>query len=157
MSLKGVKENKTFQGYYLEFRIHPCDGLGQGEYSQFDFKGYLYSYDTVMIEGPVLDYTDMGGDDEAIQEFLEDEDGDLDKEDTHLMEAYDNARNGIIDRVNNQDFPTKKQWVVVFKNGEKAVQLSSEVLEKHKEFKDSNKCWKYGWNPHRLVNGLVGW
>ena len=93
----------------------------------------------VVVECPVMDYTDMGKDDEVVREFLQyEEDGSvvIDRDDEVIMEAMDNARNSILDRIDNQDFPTKKQYRIVFEGG---VHLSSDVLKIHEGFKDSNR------------------
>ena len=122
--------------------MHPCDAIGQGDHPPFDFKGHIYSSNEVVLEGPPLDYTDMGNDDDEVREYLameydeNDEEYKFAKDDEHLMEAFDNARNGLVDRVDNQTFPLKKSYRLVFPS---SVHLSAEVLDAHKEHKDSSK------------------
>ena len=65
--LKGLEENKTFQGYFCEMRVHPCNAMGQGEHLPFDFKAHIHSSNEIIIEAPMLDFTDMGKDDEEMQ------------------------------------------------------------------------------------------
>ena len=132
MSLKGSDPQKVYQGFVLELRAHPCDVLGQDEHQPFDFSASLESTTEVVCSYPVLDYTDLGEDDEHLREYLEDEDGNLDEEDRYIMDAYDNARNKLEDRKGTRDFPKKKHYRLVFAGG---VQLSADVLDAHSAHK----------------------
>ena len=97
----------------------------------------LYSSNEVVVECPVLDHTEMGRDDEEVREYLaEDDDGNMDAKDEVVMEAYDNARNNLEDRIDAQGFPSKKQYRLLFPSN---VHLSGKVLEAHKIYKDSNR------------------
>lgn len=132
MSLKGVDPQKVYQGFLIEVRAHPCDVLGQDEHPHFEFTASLDSSTEVLCSYPVLDYTDLGQDDDHLREYLEDEEGNLDEEDQFLMDAYDNARNKLDDRKGTRVFPKKKQYRLVISGG---VQLSASVLEAHKAHK----------------------
>ena len=137
LTLKGIERNKTFEGYFLEFRIHPCDAIGQGEHPPFEYQAWLYSSNVVIVEAPVLDYTDMGKDDIKLEDSLEDNQGELDEEDGIPMAAYDDYCNQQIeDQVNKKEFPIKKQYRLEF-DGD--VMLSSSVLESHQAYSDSGK------------------
>ena len=57
--LKGAEEQKSFQGYFLEMRVHPCDAMGQGDHLPFEYKAHLFSSNEVVVECPVLDYTEL--------------------------------------------------------------------------------------------------
>ena len=103
-------------------RVHPCDVLGQGvSHPAFEFKAHQFNSTEIIIEVPVLDYTDVGKDDEAVRQFL------LDKEDNKtgsgddkeqqmsqeydvIMEALDVGRNKLTERINNKTLPIKKQY-----------------------------------------------
>ena len=160
--LQGVEPNTRYQGYVLVMRVHPCDVLGQGKnHEAFPFKAHHYNSREVVVEVPVLDYTDMGKDDEWVRQLYEDEDNDDDSSDGSsmggsqgteneekqlekqlkrdhyvLMEALDNGRNKLNDRINNKVFPVKKQYRVVFDDD---VDLSGEVLKVHEPFKDTSR------------------
>ena len=145
--LVGVEPNTTYQGYVLVIRVHPCDVLGQGSHEAFPFKAHLFSTKEIVVEVPVLDYTDMGKDDDFVRSLFreaessssddesENEANKMQKENYVLMEALDVGRNKLNDRINNKIFPVKKQYRVVFEDD---VELSSEVLNTHKAFKDTS-------------------
>lgn len=144
--LKGVDKGKMFQGYILEMRVHPCDAIGHGDHPPFEFKAKLDDTQTVTIEGPVLDYTDKGGDDDEVRDYLlEDADpedmdsqGDpkMNEEDEVMMEAFDNARNNLEERIENEVLAPKKEWKLMFPSD---VHLSKAVLDVHKPYKESDR------------------
>ena len=124
-------------------RVHPCDAVGQKAHSPFEFKAHLYSEKEVVVEVPVLDYTDMGKDDEHVREIFEYEDENgggvtMDKEDEVLMEALDVGRNKLADRIDNKVFPIKKQYRIKFSGD---VKLNSEVLKAHQDSKDTSQLF----------------
>jgi hypothetical protein len=154
--LKGVEPNTRYQGYIIVMRVHPCDVLGQGKgHEPFTFKAHHFNAKEIVVEVPVLDYTDMGKDDDYVRQLYDDDDDDddgssqdgsqedsgdeekrLKREHYVLMEALDNGRNKLNDRVNNKEFPIKKQYRIVFEDD---VDLSAEVLKVHEAFKDSSR------------------
>ena len=139
--LVGAEPNKTFQGFIIELRVHPCDALGQDQHIPFDFKAHLYSSHEVVFECPPMDYTAMGLDNDHVREYLQEDDGSYsEKIDEVLMEAMDNYRNNLNDRIDNQEFPIKKQYRLIF---DSSVQLNASVLESNEKFKDSNRLNLY--------------
>ena len=135
--MEGAETHKTFQGYNVEMRVHPCDALGQGDHLPFEYKAYLYSSTEVVVEVPVLDFTQQGKDDDHVRDYLTQEDGSYHgKSDQVLMEAVDNARNNLDDRMDNQDFPPTKSYRLIF---DSSVHLSAEVLKTNEAFKDSSR------------------
>lgn len=140
--LIGVESNTRYQGYIIVMRVHPCDVLGEGNHEPFQFKAHLYSTTEIVIEVPVLDFTDMGKDDDLVRELFsadadsDEEENTMAKEDYVLLEALDVGRNKLNDRINNKVFPIKKQYRVLFDDD---VQLSSAVLKIHEPFKDSSR------------------
>ena len=129
---KGKK--KKVKGFLVEFRAHPCDTLGQGDHLPFDFKGYLFNSREIVIESPIMDYSDMGHDGDHINRFFDPNDeAALTEDEENVVEAYENARNTIEERIDNQDFPVKKQYRLVFPEG---VHLDKDTLEAHALYRD---------------------
>ena len=70
-NLKGSAPGKTYNGYLIVMRPHPVDVFGDGaKYKGFPFKATLYTNKSIVVEAPVVDYSDAGNDDDAFRDFL---------------------------------------------------------------------------------------
>ena len=132
---KGKK--KKLKGFLLEMRVNPCDTLGQGDHPPFEYKAYLYNHREIVQVCLVLDYSDMGHEGDLITLFFDpNEEENYTEEEENVVEAYENARNTIEERVDNQEFPVKKQYRVIFPED---VYLDKDGLEAHELYRDSNR------------------
>ena len=65
-NLKGLKEDgkeKSYNGFIVTMRVNPRDILGVGKKKGFNFKARVYSKNSIIVEAPALDYSDVGNND----------------------------------------------------------------------------------------------
>ena len=113
-----------FKGYIITMKIDPRDVLGVGPVDdrkgQFEFVAQITSDNQVTITAPLLDYHEMGNDDDAIRRLFPNNDLDA----ATVIEALENHHVKFADlKVEN-----KMQYVLDFGPG---VKLSGDVLDVH--------------------------
>jgi hypothetical protein len=119
-----------FKGFIITMEVCPRDVLGTGAYGmpstgQFEFVASITAKNQVSIEAPILNYTSRGGDDDAIELLLQQDN----LHDNVFWEALQNQRREWA----KSKRENKMVYILDFGPN---VELSSKVLEIHKHKTD---------------------
>jgi hypothetical protein len=119
---KGTR-GEFFKGFIIAMKVDPRDVLGVGvpPQHQFEFEARITASNQITVTAPLLDYHDRGGDDELIDDYLDN----ANRDDMVVLEALGNQRQ----EMNKMKLNNKMQYILDFG---KDVEFSAEVIMFHK-------------------------